>query len=185
MRINSANTKEHFSTRCFFVYPICCGKISNRAQYIEIMKCPHCHVDDVKVIDSRSYDNDVSVRRRRECSSCGFRYSTVEKMEVLDLSVVKSGGQVVQYDSSKVFAGIQKACRKRPISEDDLRRLLTRIETDVQRKAKLSQVKSSQIGSIVLRHLKKIDLVAYIRFASVYRNFEDLDTFEKELQKIA
>ena len=106
-------------------------------------------------------------------------------MEILDLSVVKMDGSVAQYDPRKVIVGIEKACLKLPVSREDIARLMTSIETDIVRKAKRGQVKSSQIGSIVLRHLKKVDPVAYIRFASIYRKFEDLDSFQKELEKIS
>lgn len=148
------------------------------------MKCPSCGHEETKVIDSRADEEDVAVRRRRECLKCHFRFSTREQMEILDLSVVKNGGQVVVYDQNKVLAGIQKACERRPISKEELRCLMTNIETDIQKRAKMGQIKSSQIGHIVLRHLRKLDPVAYIRFASVYRNFDDVETFQRELQKI-
>lgn len=167
-----------------FCIPIYCGIIPITTQYIENMICPSCGHADTKVIDSRADDDDIAVRRRRECLKCSFRYSTIEQMEILDLGVVKNDGSVMQYDRQKVLAGIQKACERRPISKEDLRCVIIKIETDIQKKARFGQVKSSHIGSIVLRRLKCLDPVAYIRFASVYRNFENVATFQRELEKI-
>ena len=119
------------------------------------MLCPSCGHTDTKVIDSRADDDDIAVRRRRECLKCSFRFSTIEQMEILDLSVVKNNGSVMQYDRQKVLAGIQKACERRPISKEDLRCIIIKIETDIQKKARFGQVKSSQIMSmtIVLRNI--------------------------------
>lgn len=147
------------------------------------MKCPACHYQDTKVVDSRVASDGLSIRRRRECLKCGFRYSTYEEMEILDLSIVKRDGRKEVYNRDKMVTGLKKSLEKRPITDDRFKKLINSIERDLQvlRKA---EVTTDQIGQIVMKHLKKVDQVAFIRFASVYQSFKDVQTFQKELNKL-
>ncbi|MFH2063119.1 MAG: transcriptional regulator NrdR [bacterium] len=147
------------------------------------MKCPVCSNDDTKVVDSRVSSDGVSVRRRRECVGCDFRFSTVEGMELLDLQVIKSDGRKEPYSRSKLESGLRKALEKRPCEADGIRSLLGVIERDIQR-LRRNEVRSSEIGEVVMLHLHKFDSVAYIRFASVYRSFEDVESFRDELNRM-
>jgi transcriptional repressor NrdR len=148
-----------------------------------IMKCPVCYYLDTKVIDSRAATDGLSIRRRRECLKCGFRFSTYEEMEILDLMVVKRDGRKETYDREKVVKGLKKALEKRSITDDRFKKLIHSIERDIQVLRK-SEITTSQVGQIIMRHLKKVDQVAYIRFASVYESFKDAQTFRKELNKL-
>ncbi len=147
------------------------------------MRCPVCNCEDTKVVDSRVSTDGLSIRRRRECAECDFRFSTVEAMEIMDLTVLKSDGRREPYMREKLEAGLRKALEKRPFTPDRFRTLVGAIEYDIQRLRK-SELESSGIGEIVMRHLRKADSVAYIRFASVYRSFEDVQTFKEELDKL-
>lgn len=148
------------------------------------MKCPACHNEDTKVIDSRTLGDETAIRRRRECEKCGFRFSTIEEIEILNLTVVKKDKSEEPYDKEKLINSLQKALEKRPIKADKIKRVIQAIEQDIQLKEKEDKIKSIEIGEIVMRHLKKLDKVAYIRFASVYRDFEDIETFQKEIKKL-
>lgn len=148
------------------------------------MKCPACHNQDTKVIDSRSLEENIAIRRRRQCEKCGFRFSTLEEVEILNLKVIKRDNTEEPYKKEKLLVSLQKALEKRPVAVERLQRLLQAIEQDVQIKEKEDKIKSSEIGEIVMRQLKKTDKVAYIRFASVYRDFEDIETFQKEITKL-
>jgi len=147
------------------------------------MKCPACHYNDTKVVNSRAVSDDFSIRRRRECLKCNLRFSTYEEIEILDLSIIKNNGRKELYSKSKLIKGLKKALEKRSISEEKFKRLINSIERDIQTLNK-NQITSQKIGLIAMRHLKKIDKVAYIRFASVYKSFEDLEEFHKELGKL-
>lgn len=147
------------------------------------MKCPICYYQDTKVIDSRTAGDGLSIRRRRECLKCGFRFSTYEEIEILDLLVVKGDGHKESYSREKVTAGLQKALEKRPITQDKFKKLIHQIERDLQ-KLKKPEVTSKKVGQVIMKHLKKYDKVAYIRFASVYESFKDAQTFKKELNKL-
>ncbi len=147
------------------------------------MKCPVCYYQDTKVIDSRVASDGLSIRRRRECLKCGFRFSTYEEMEILDLSIVKRDGRKEVYSREKLVKGLKKALEKRPITEEKFKKIVNLIERDLQRIRK-SEITSNQAGQIVMKHLKRIDQVAYIRFASVYQSFKDVQTFQKELNKL-
>lgn len=157
------------------------------------MRCPVCQNPDSRVLDSRAVEDGIAMRRRRECEKCGFRFSTYEEVEILDLSVVKRDKRKESYSRDKLEEGIRKALEKRPVEQDDFKRLLSRIERDIQLKSKSvsaqgssrREISSSKIGEIVIKHLKQLDPVAYIRFASVYKSFEDIDSFKKELKKIS
>ena len=147
------------------------------------MKCPVCNHPDTKVVDSRVASDGFSIRRRRECLKCGFRFSTYEQIEILDLSVVKRDGRREMYNQDKLIRGLKKALEKRPITEERFKRLVNLIERDLQALRK-NEVTTDQIGQIVMKHLKKTDQVAFIRFASVYQSFKDVQTFQKELNKL-
>jgi len=147
------------------------------------MKCPACHNKDTKVIDSRLANQGLAIRRRRECLKCSFRFSTYEEVEILNLTVIKRDGRHEPYSKDKLAAGLKKSFEKRPITHDEFKRLINQIERDVQLRGK-EEIKSSQIGEIIMKHLKRKDQVAYIRFASVYRSFKDAKTFQKELKKL-
>ena len=134
-------------------------------------------------MDTRSADDDLAVRRRRECDRCHYRFSTVEEVELLDIIVVKRDGSRESYMRDKVENGIRRSLSKRPFTQEKFHRLVHSLERDIQKKKK-REISSAEIGEIVMKHLRSFDKVAYIRFASVYRDFKDVKTFEKELRKI-
>lgn len=146
------------------------------------MRCPICYLD-TKVIDSRVAPDGLSIRRRRECLKCGFRFSTYEEMEILDLVVVKRDGRKEAYSREKLVRGLKKALEKRPITDERFKRLVNSIERDLQ-KLSQNEVMANQIGQLVMKNLKRADQVAYIRFASVYESFKDVQTFQRELNKL-
>jgi len=148
------------------------------------MNCPFCSKVDTKVIDSRVATDGLSIRRRRECENCQFRFSTYEEVEILDLVVEKRDGRAEPYAREKLETGLHKALEKRPITHEEFRQLVSEIEQDMQRKLKDGKIESKEIGNIVVKKLKKHDQIAYIRFASVYKQFEDIEEFKKELQKL-
>ncbi len=146
------------------------------------MKCPVCGKSDSKVIDSRPTDTEI--RRRRECLSCGRRFTTYEFHETVPIIVIKKDGTRQIFDRNKILAGLDKACYKRSkISVDDMNKIITEIEVDL-RNGFQAEVHTSEIGRRVLEKLRKIDEVSYIRYASVYRNFEDVESFMKELEEL-
>jgi transcriptional repressor NrdR len=145
------------------------------------MRCSICNNADTKVIDSRLTGDELGIRRRRECEKCGHRFSTVERVELLDLAVVKRDGRREMYRREKIAGGLRKALEKRPYTEDQFQKLLGEIERDLQRVRK-DEITSKEIGEIVMERLRRFDQVAYIRFASVYRSFEDVDQFARELR---
>jgi transcriptional repressor NrdR len=147
------------------------------------MICPICYFEDTKVIDSRVASDGLSIRRRRECEKCGFRFSTFEEMEILDLTVVKRDGQKEVYSRDKLVSGLKKALEKRPLDDDGFKKLVHNIERDIQQ-LKKNEVSSGEIGEMVMKHLREADVVAYIRFASVYESFEDVNDFADMLNKI-
>lgn len=146
------------------------------------MQCPFCQ-SETKVLDSRLTLQGQGVRRRRKCSECDFRYSTLEEARILDLLIVKRDGRHEPYRREKLEQGIEIALRKRSHTLDDLHELIQNIELDIQ-KSKQSEMTSLQIGAIVMDNLRKFDKVGYIRFASVYRQFEDVETFQRELDRL-
>ena len=147
------------------------------------MKCPYCGFLESKVVDSRPADEGASIRRRRECLSCHKRFTTYETMESLPLMVVKKDGSRQSFDRSKVLGGLIRACEKRPVSYQTLESLVIEIEQVLQNQMD-REVSSAQIGELVMERLKKVDEVAYVRFASVYRQFKDINTFMTELNKL-
>ncbi len=147
------------------------------------MKCPLCSAKDSRVLDSRLTGEGISIRRRRECIRCHFRFSTLEDVQLLDLMVLKRNGRREPYSREKLTRGLAKALEKRPITQEQLQTLVRAIEVDLQRK-RGQEITSRDVGEIVMRRLEKFDHVAYIRFASVYRQFEDVRTFQKELARL-
>lgn len=147
------------------------------------MKCPFCGSPDNKVVDKRETKDLESTRRRRECLKCNKRFTTYEKIENIDLFIVKKDGRREQFKREKLKTGLLKACEKRPISVDKIDETVLKIEAQLKAKKK-KEILSKEIGNLIMRALKKIDKVAYIRFASVYREFEDLSSFKEEIQKI-
>ncbi|MBI3231641.1 MAG: transcriptional repressor NrdR [Candidatus Doudnabacteria bacterium] len=148
------------------------------------MRCPNCQNEDTKVLDSRPVEEGSAIRRRRECEKCEFRFSTYEEIEILDLSVIKKDERRELFSKEKLERGVRRALEKRQHSEDTLRKLVSSVELEIQKKAKDGTIKALEIGEIVMKKLKKVDKVAYIRFASVYRSFEDVDEFKEELKKL-
>lgn len=147
------------------------------------MKCPVCLYQDTKVVDSRVASDGLSIRRRRECLKCGFRYSTYEEIEILDLTIVKRDGRKEVYSREKLVRGLKKSLEKLAITDDRFKKLINAIERDLQVIRK-SEVESNKVGQIIMKHLKKTNHVAFIRFASVYQQFEDVQTFQRELNKL-
>lgn len=147
------------------------------------MRCPACHNDDTRVNDSRLVSDGMAIRRRRECTKCNFRFSTYEEVEILNLTVTKRDGRREPYAKEKLEKGLKKAFEKRPITHDEFKMLVNKIERDIQMAGK-DEIKSSDVGEIIMRNLKRKDQVAYIRFASVYRSFKDAQTFQQELKKL-
>lgn len=147
------------------------------------MKCPYCGYLESKVVDSRPADEGASIRRRRECLSCHKRFTTYETMESLPLMVIKKDGSRQSFDRGKVISGLIRACEKRPVSYQTLEHLVAEIEQTLQNQSD-REISSSQIGELVLERLKQLDEVAYVRFASVYREFKDIDTFMAELNDL-
>lgn len=147
------------------------------------MKCPFCSSDNTRVIDSRPADDNNSIRRRRLCDECGKRFTTYEKVEIVPLIVIKKDNNREQYDRSKIEVGVLRACHKRPISMGEINKLVDEVETEVFNMEE-KEVSSTVIGEIVMDKIKNLDSVAYVRFASVYREFKDVNTFMSELKKM-
>lgn len=147
------------------------------------MRCPFCSHSESKVIDSRPAEEGTTIRRRRECLACGKRFTTYEIMERLPLLVVKRDGSRQSFDRAKLYNGMVKACEKRPVPVDAIERIVDEIEQELQSSLE-REVSSEVIGEMVMEHLKDLDEVAYVRFASVYRQFKDINTFLEELNKL-
>ena len=147
------------------------------------MRCPFCHHPDDKVVDSREARDGDSTRRRRECLSCGRRFTTYERVDVVMPLIVKKDGRREPYDRNKVLAGLHKACEKRPISADTIEEVAADVERRVQETGS-REVPTSVVGEAVMSSLKDLDDVAYVRFASVYKSFRDIDEFMSELESI-
>lgn len=147
------------------------------------MKCPFCYVPESKVIDSRPSDNGASIRRRRECVSCGRKFTTYERVEEIPIMVVKKDGSRQTFDRNKVINSMLRACEKRAISMEQIEDAASIIEAKIYNNLN-KEVKTTAIGELVMEQLKEMDEVAYVRFASVYRQFKDLNTFVDELHKL-
>ena len=147
------------------------------------MKCPYCSSENTRVIDSRPADDNNSIRRRRLCDECGKRFTTYEKVETIPLIVVKKDNNREQYDRAKIEAGVLRACHKLPISVAEMNQLIDDVETDIFNREE-KEIPSLVIGEMLMEKLKNINAVAYVRFASVYREFKDVETFMNELKKM-
>jgi transcriptional repressor NrdR len=147
------------------------------------MNCPFCNYTDTKVIDSRETNEGKITRRRRECEKCQARFSTYEEVEILRLSVVKKNGEKEDYDKAKIEVGVKRALVKRPVNQDKYAKLIGDIEYDIRALEK-PEVTTREIGRIVLKKLKELDEVAYVRFASVYKSFGSIESFKKELDML-
>ncbi|MGE0607489.1 MAG: transcriptional regulator NrdR [Pirellulales bacterium] len=145
------------------------------------MKCPFCRCDNDKVIDSRAGEDGTHIRRRRECSSCSRRFTTYERVEGATLKVVKKDGGRVPFDRGKIRSGLEKACWKRPISTEQIEAIITAIEDEIHSQFD-TEVEARHLGELVMKQLRLLDQVAYVRFASVYRDFEDARDFVQELE---
>ena len=139
------------------------------------MKCPYCGEDDTRVIDSRPADDNSSIRRRRQCDKCGKRFTTYEKVEAIPLVVIKKDQSRESYDRTKIESGVFRSCHKRAVSIDQMNALVDQVKREIP---------SSYIGELVMDHLEKLDPVAYVRFASVYREFKDVSIFMDEIKKM-
>ncbi len=147
------------------------------------MKCPFCGYAESKVLDTRSCDDGSKIRRRRECLSCAKRFTSYETVELVPIMVIKRDNTREQFDRNKLMNGILRACQKRPVSVETVQKIVDEIEYALQNKL-VSEVTSAEIGELTMEKLKAVDDVAYVRFASVYRQFGDLNTFMKELKKL-
>lgn len=147
------------------------------------MKCPYCSSDNTRVIDSRPADDNCSIRRRRLCDDCAKRFTTYEKVETIPLIIIKKDDNREQYERSKIEAGVLRACHKRPVPLSEINQLIDEVETEIFSMEE-KEIPSSMIGELVMDKLKNLDAVAYVRFASVYREFKDVNTFVNELKKM-
>jgi len=147
------------------------------------MKCPYCGYNESKVVDSRPTEEETAIRRRRECEKCAKRFTTYEKIEEVPLVIVKKDGSRELYQRSKIINGFLKACEKRPVSLKQIEEVVDEIEKELYNSMD-KEIESKKIGELVMKRLKQLDDVAYVRFASVYRQFKDLNTFVEELNKL-
>lgn len=156
---------------------------ANNNKKIDVrMRCPYCNKEEDKVLETRETEEGTT-RRRRECLNCGRRYTTYEQIELTNINLIKKDGRRVLFDRQKVIKSIEIACQKRNIPPEKIEEIASKIESRLRSSMK-KEVTSKQIGNMILKYLKKLDQVAYIRFASVYRDFQDVETFKKELEKI-
>lgn len=147
------------------------------------MKCPYCNHENTRVIDSRPAEDNNSIRRRRVCDICSKRFTTYEKVETIPLIIIKKDNNREAYDRSKIEAGVLRACHKRPVSVEQINELVDSVETEIFNMEE-KEVSSQVIGELVMNKVKDLDAVAYVRFASVYREFKDINTFMDELKKV-
>lgn len=147
------------------------------------MKCPFCNYENTRVIDSRPAEDNSSIRRRRACDVCDKRFTTYEKVEAIPLVIVKKDDNREAYDRSKIETGVLRACHKRPVNTDSIEDLVDEVEADILNRGE-KEISSRVIGELVMNKLKDLDAVAYVRFASVYREFKDINTFMDELKKV-
>jgi transcriptional repressor NrdR len=147
------------------------------------MKCPKCGSDELKVNEKRDLPAEASIRRRRECDSCGHRFTTYERIEIPSLLVIKKSGEKELFERDKLAVGIRKALEKRPFEPDKVEEIIDELERKINQSAD-GEIKSTEIGDLVVAKLKEVDQVAYLRFASVYKSFEDAESFEKELKEL-
>ena len=148
------------------------------------MRCPKCGSADDKVVDTRPSDEGRTIRRRRECVTCGYRYSTIERVEGITLKVVKKDGTREEFSAEKLLGGLSSACSKRPVSNEDLIEIVNEVET-LLGEQRNGEISTKEIGELVMNRLRSLDKVAYVRFASVYRDFTDISSFTREVEEIA
>ncbi len=147
------------------------------------MKCPFCGNDNTRVVDSRPVDDNTAIRRRRMCDTCGKRFTSYEKVELSPLMVVKKDQTREQYNRNKIEDGVIRACHKRPVSAQQIKDLVDSVETEIYNKGE-REIPTTEIGEMVMNRIKTMDAVAYVRFASVYREFKDVETFMDEIRKM-
>ena len=147
------------------------------------LKCPYCAYGESKVVDSRSTEDGSSIRRRRECLKCNRRYTTYEKIETTPILVIKKNMSREYFDRNKIVNGLMKACQKRPVSRKQIEQIADEVERHISNEM-LTEVNTDEIGQIIMKNLKKIDEVSYVRFASVYRQFKDINTFMEEIKSL-
>ena len=147
------------------------------------MKCPFCSHENTRVIDSRPAEDNNSIRRRRVCDECGKRFTTYEKIETIPLIIIKKDNNIEAYDRAKIEAGVLRACHKRPVSAQQITTLVDEVENEIFNREE-REIPSGTIGELVMNKLKDLDAVAYVRFASVYREFKDVNTFMDELKSV-
>ena len=147
------------------------------------MKCPFCGNDNTRVVDSRPVDDNTAIRRRRMCDTCGKRFTSYEKVELSPLMVVKKDQTREQYNRNKIEDGVIRACHKRPVSAQQIKDLVDSVETEIYNKGE-REIPTTEIGEMVMNRIKTLDAVAYVRFASVYREFKDVETFMDEIRKM-
>ncbi len=147
------------------------------------LKCPYCAYGESKVVDSRSTEDGSSIRRRRECLKCNRRYTTYEKIETTPILVIKKNMSREYFDRNKIVNGLMKACQKRPVSRKQIEQIANEVERHISNEM-LTEVNTDKIGQIIMKNLKKIDEVSYVRFASVYRQFKDINTFMEEIKNL-
>jgi len=147
------------------------------------VKCPYCGYNETKVVDSRSTDDNMAIRRRRECLRCNKRYTTYEKIENVPVLVVKKNMNREYFDRTKILNGLIKACEKRPVSRKQIENITDEVEKKINNNM-IMEISSSEIGEIIMENLKKVDEVSYVRFASVYRQFKDINTFMQEIKNL-
>jgi len=148
------------------------------------MRCPFCHSPESRVVDSRIAEDGAAIRRRRECESCGRRFNTYERPEEVPLFVIKKDGRREPFDRNKIMIGVTKACEKRPVSRQDIERVADEVEGALRDRL-ATEVPARQIGEMVMERLRQLDEVAYVRFASVYKEFRDVDSFLEEIRSLA
>ncbi|RDV82916.1 transcriptional regulator NrdR [Ammonifex thiophilus] len=148
------------------------------------MRCPFCHFADTRVVDTRSANEGTAIRRRRECPRCGRRFTTFERVEELPLVVIKKDGRRELFDRAKILSGCLRACHKRPVRREDLENLVDEVERELRNRLE-PEIPSYVIGELVMEKLKRLDEVAYVRFASVYREFRDSYDFKEEIERLA
>jgi len=146
------------------------------------MKCPYCGSEGVRTLETRDSQNNT-IRRRKECLNCGRRFTTYEYIETVELMVKKKDGRIERFDPNKMVKGLQKACEKRPVTMEQIHNLAERVRQDLMMKGK-EEIPSQEIGDLVMKHLKKLDRIAYVRFASVYRRFEEPEDFRRILKEV-
>lgn len=147
------------------------------------MQCPRCQNEESRVVDSRKADGGQAIRRRRECTNCGYRYTTFERRQETPILVVKKDGNREEFNREKLLRGVMRASEKRPVSYDEMENLVEEVEREI-RKSNQTEVPSEEIGDMVMDRLSELDEVAYIRFASVYRQFKDVDAYKNEVRRL-